>query len=198
MTRRQHANKFRWRVRPLGFGGWAARNLAACPLCDTASLRGGKHVDVLLGDPANAVKPASDGGPLQGIGSGDRGSGLTYRLGRMAPGMLASLQELAAKAAASPRQGVWVVKAQAPLDNSSDAAGGIGRMTPATLLLHDEAFEFVHFVKEEEAGHSALLRATLRQPAQVAYLYAEHLPPDNASPERYLRLYVESQPEAEW
>ena len=126
----------------------AARNLAACPLCDTASLRGGKHVDVLLGDPANAVKPASDGGPLQGIGSGDRGSGLTYRLGRMAPGMLASLQELAAKAAASPRQGVWVVKAQAPLDNSSDAAGGIGRMTPATLLLHDEAFEFVHFVKE--------------------------------------------------
>ena len=29
-------------------------------------------------------------------------------------------------------------QAQAPLDNSSDAAGGIGRMTPATLLLHDE------------------------------------------------------------
>ena len=26
MTRRQHANKFRWRVRLLGFGGWCTRS----------------------------------------------------------------------------------------------------------------------------------------------------------------------------
>ena len=37
------------------------------------------------------------------------------------------------------REGVWLVKVQAPLDNSSDARGGIGRMMPATVLLHAQS-----------------------------------------------------------
>ena len=34
MTRRQHANKFRWRVRPLGFGaGCRERRVRLCGVC---------------------------------------------------------------------------------------------------------------------------------------------------------------------
>ena len=64
-------------------------------------------------------------------------------------------------------------------------------MTPATLLLHDEELLFVHFVPEGEAGHSALLRATLRAPSQVAYFWAEHV----HEPVRALKVYVETLPE---
>jgi hypothetical protein len=32
---------------------------------------------------------------------------------------------------------------------------------------------YVHFVHEDETGHSKLLRAALRSDGQVAYLYAE-------------------------
>ena len=69
-------------------------------------------------------------------------------------------------------------------------------MTPATLLLHDETFDFVHFVAEGEVGHSTLLRATLRTPAQVAHLWAEHIDADASdSTERRLRVYVDDLPE---
>ena len=71
------------------------------------------------------------------------------------------------------RDGKWLVKVQPPLDNSPDAAGGIGRMTPTTPLLHDEAGEYCALVKEEDTGHSSLLRSALRCPNQVAYLWAE-------------------------
>ena len=157
-----------------------------------SSIRASRHVNVQLGrDPTQAMLATRDGGPLKGIGIGDRGSGLQYRLGRMAPTAMQSLKERAVGALANPRTGLWIVKAQAPLDNSSDAAGGIGRMTPATLLLHDEELFFVHFVPEGETGHSALLRATLRAPSQVAYLWAEHV----HEPVRALKVYVETLPE---
>lgn len=39
-----------------------------------------------------------------------------------------------------------IIKAQAPLDNSSDGAGGIGRMVPAILLLHDPELRVVRLV----------------------------------------------------
>jgi len=67
---------------------------------------------------------------------------------------------------------VRVVKVQPPLDNSDDAKGGIGRMIPTTLLLHDASGQWVHFVQESDRGHTALLRAALRHREQVAYLYA--------------------------
>ena len=35
------------------------------------------------------------------------------------------------------RDGIWIVKIQPPLDVSSDSAGGIGKITPPTLLLSD-------------------------------------------------------------
>ena len=76
---------------------------------------------------------------------------------------------------ADPDSGVWILKVQAPLDTSSDGAGGIGRMTPDTLLLHDSSLSFFLFIAEEERGHTALLRAALRHRSQVAYLYAEQL-----------------------
>ena len=74
---------------------------------------------------------------------------------------------------ADPESGVWLLKVQAPLDTSSDGAGGIGRMTPDTLLLHDSSLSFCLFIAEGERGHTALLRAALRDRSQVAYLYSE-------------------------
>ena len=84
----------------------------------------------------------------------------------------------------------WIVKVQAPLDTSADSAGGIGRMTPDTLLLHDQSMAFLYFVPEEMTGHSTLLRATLRNRQQIAFLWAEQLEGWNT-----LRVYTEVMPE---
>ena len=43
-------------------------------------------------------------------------------------------------------------------------------MTPATLLLHDERREWVAYLREEAAGHGALLRRALRSRTQVCHL----------------------------
>ena len=48
-------------------------------------------------------------------------------------------------------------------------------MTPDTLLVHDKTMHFLYFVPEEATGHSTLLRATLRNRQQVAYMWAEQL-----------------------
>ena len=68
---------------------------------------------------------------------------------------------------------LFVVKVQAPLDNSSDARGGMGMMTPATLLVHSKDHELVQLVEERDFGHTDLLRCALRQKGQVGYCYAE-------------------------
>ena len=83
-----------------------------------------------------------------------------------------------------------MVKVQAPLDNSGDAAGGIGRMMPSTLLLHDESGEYCAFVREEQPGHSALLRCALSRRGQVAFLWAEDA--TDASGERVVRVFTEA------
>ena len=62
-------------------------------------------------------------------------------------------------------------------------------MTPATLLLHDATGEYCAFVREEEAGHSALLRCALRRKGQVAYLWAEDL---DVNGERVVRVSTEA------
>jgi len=78
-----------------------------------------------------SLKPSKDGGPLRGIGMGDRGNGLIYKPGRLSAQADSTVsQELP--------DGVRVVKVQPPLDNSDDARGGMGRMTPTTLLVLSE------------------------------------------------------------
>ena len=138
------------------------------------------------GDTPVALKPARDGGPLAAVGASDRGMGLVYRAGRLAI-------DVAAAAAGSgvtraPRDGRWLIKVQPPLDTSSDARGGMGRMTPATLLLHDETAEFCALVREEDQGHGALLRCALRSPHQVGYLWAEDIV--DAQGKRVVRVHT--------
>ena len=143
----------------------------------------GAHVDITLTTEATAgLAPSRDGGPLRAVGSGDRGAGLMYKAGRLAP-TPAALDGPAAKP-----EGVFVTKVQPPLDNSSDARGGIGRMTPATLLVHDAQHAFIHFVSEDDRGHTSLLRQVLRQRGQVGYFYAT-LPDENT-----LRVFIEESP----
>jgi len=131
-----------------------------------------------------ALKPSSDSGPLAAIGLGDRGAGLIYRAGHI------QLNVAVAKAntVRTPRVGEWLVKVQPPLDCSSDAAGGIGRMIPTTLLLHDKTGEYVAFVREEDVGHGALLRCALRTKDQVAYLWAEDV--TDSAGKRAVRVYT--------
>jgi hypothetical protein len=97
------------------------------------------------------------------VGASDRGSGLNYR--DPAPEPLEKTVDL-------PRP-MFIVKVQPPLDNSNDARGGMGRMTPTTLLINDQTGAFVRHVFEEETGHMALLRCALSSPGQVGYCYAE-------------------------
>ena len=92
-----------------------------------------------------------------------------------------------------------MVKVQPPLDNSSDARGGMGRMTPATLLLHDATGAFCAFVREEDAGHSALLRCALKRREQVAYLWAEDVATEGGASR--IRVWVEAvdvEPDEAW
>jgi hypothetical protein len=69
---------------------------------------------------------------------------------------------------------VSILKIQAPRDNSSDARGGIGRMTPMTLLIKNKEASFVRLVPEEASGHSTLLKLALKQKGQVAYVYGQN------------------------
>ena len=78
------------------------------------------------------------------------------------------------------------------LDNSSDARGGIGRMTPATLLLHDKLLNYVRLMPEDEAGHTSVLRCALRGPMQEAYCFAEVV--DTGSGPEQLRIFTECLP----
>jgi hypothetical protein len=123
----------------------------------------------------------------QPAGTGDRGAGLCYRM-QDGPGRLGV--SAGARVPTDTWEGPWVVKVQSPIDNSADSAGGIGRMMPDTLLLHDESHSFVYFVPEEATGHSTLLRAALKQRSQVAHLYAEQV-------DRWksLRIYTELLPD---
>lgn len=111
--------------------------------------------------------------------------GLVYRAGRVRPDAAAT------RAGRAGREGRWVVKVQPPLDSSSDSRGGMGRMTPATLLLHDEGHEWVAYMREEEAGHGALLRRALRSRTQVCYLYAEDA--EDASGKKAVRVDVQDE-----
>ena len=123
--------------------------------------------------------------------------GLVYRAGRLAVGTAAARERTASH---EGREGRWLIKVQPPLDNSSDARGGIGRMVPTTLLLHDASGEYCAFVREEEAGHSALLRCALRSKEQVAYLWAENVM-DPAKGTRVVRVFTEAvdlQPGEAW
>ena len=98
----------------------------------------------------DSLGPGTDGaGRIVGVG--DRGAGLVYRAGRLAESSAFDGRTMSAP------EGRFVVKVQAPLDESSDSRGGIGRMVPATLLVHNRDGSFVTFVTEEENGHSALL-----------------------------------------
>ena len=146
-----------------------------------------RHVDLPAASSA-ALQPSADGGPLAAVGMSDRGMGLVYRAGRFALDAAAATERTARR---KRREGRWLLKVQPPLDNSSDARGGIGRMTPTTLLLHDAAAEYCAFVREEEAGHSALLRCALRRKEQVAYLWAEDVT-DPASGARVVRVFTEA------
>ena len=98
---------------------------------------------------------------MKRVGLSDRGAGLRYR-DAPAHGITSQAGQLK-----SP----FVVKVQAPLDDSSDAAGGIGRMPQTTLLLSTKDWGWVRFVEEEEMGHFRLLKAALSERSQVAYLY---------------------------
>ena len=138
-------------------------------------------------DTTDALAPATDGGPLAAVGASDRGGGLVYRDGRLALGAAAEAARGGGAVRVAARDGRWLIKVQAPLDNSSDAAGGIGRMTPATLLLHDETGDHVCFVREEDGGHSQLLRCALRGTGQVAYLWAENVECDAG---RFVRVHT--------
>ena len=124
---------------------------------------------------AAELEPERDGGALRAVGFGDRGAGLCYRAPRGRAARLAPAQAgRMPPPSADAESGLWLLKVQAPLDTSSDGEGGIGRMVPDTLLLHDPSLSLAIFVAEGVAGHTSLLRAALRQrPSQIAYLWAE-------------------------
>ena len=73
----------------------------------------------------------------------------------------------------SPSTRSFVAKIQAPLDLSDDARGGMGQMTPATLLLHDRAKTVVRLVTEDETGHTALLRLAIKRGLSKVYVHCE-------------------------
>ena len=126
--------------------------------------------------------------PLSRVGESDRGMGLRYP--DPAP---------ASESGALRPDELFVVKIQAPLDDSSDAAAGIGRMVPTTLLLKDRHGALVRQVEEEERGHNALLRAALRRREQSVHVYAELRAPFLSRAE--LRVYPETEPaldETDW
>ena len=75
-------------------------------------------------------------------------------------------------AAVDTAAGLFVAKLQAPLDNSDDARGGMGPMTPTTLLLSCPDRGIAREIDEDEQGHTALARLAIRHSSTV-YVYAE-------------------------
>jgi hypothetical protein len=122
------------------------------------------------------------------VGVSDRGTGLVYRNGGRPATSEAIEGREAARAHSSGR--VWVVKIQPPLDVSSDSAGGVGKITLTTLLLNDQGWSFVRFVKEDDDGHFPLLKSALSEPPQVAYRFAEEM--DDNGP--MLRVFTQERP----
>ncbi|CAK0865969.1 unnamed protein product [Prorocentrum cordatum] len=150
-----------------------------------AGLRRSPHVTLRLHKAGEQLAPSKDG--KRSVGVSDRGAGLVYRGG----GRPASSDAIEGREAAGESlEGVWVVKIQPPLDVSSDSAGGIGKITPATLLLNDRKWRFMRFVKEEDDGHFPLLRCALSEPGQVAYLFAEQV--EDKGP--VLRVFTQERP----
>eukprot|EP00933_Yihiella_yeosuensis_P053130 TRINITY_DN51301_c0_g1_i1.p1 TRINITY_DN51301_c0_g1~~TRINITY_DN51301_c0_g1_i1.p1 ORF type:complete len:192 (+),score=32.09 TRINITY_DN51301_c0_g1_i1:72-647(+) len=159
-------------TRHLRVGG---QNRFFCVLSEKSlpsGLRTSKHVVLPLKSATSQLKPSEARRGEKSIGVGDRGAGLVYRDGRPASSAQIANRE---DAADFPREGIWVVKIQPPLDVSSDSAGGLGKMTPATLLLNDQKWSFVRFVNEDDEGHFQLLRAALSADNQVAYRYAQEV-----------------------
>ena len=161
-------------------GAACLRSLSSSPTPrphNPAELRASAHVDLIVAELAAELEPARDGGALRAVGFGDRGAGLCYRAPRGRAARLAPAQQAQhhmPPPSADAESGLWLLKVQAPLDTSSDGEGGIGRMVPDTLLLHDPSLSFSLFVAEGVTGHTSLLRAALKQrPSQVAYLWAE-------------------------
>eukprot|EP00466_Bigelowiella_natans_P007007 jgi/Bigna1/70034/fgenesh1_pg.10_\ len=139
---------------------------------------------------AVALQPSSDGGALRAVGTGDRGGGIVYRAGRLRSTPAPNTED---EGESSKGTGLFIIKAQAPLDISDDARGGIGRMVPQTLLLHDKTHQYIRspdiFVEEGEYGHTALLRAVLSERLQLVYLYAL-FEEDNEK----VRIFTETKP----
>jgi len=151
-------------------------------------LRESKHVSFRLQSAKDQLKPSASRRGEKAIGIGDRGAGLVYRDGR--PASSAAMDEKTMQT----HDGVWVVKIQPPLDVSSDSAGGIGRITPATLLLSNRTWSFARFVTEDEVhAHFPLLRCALSEDSQVAYRYAEQYSEDGPM----LKVYTELKPPRE-
>lgn len=153
-----------------------------------AGLKTSPHVQVRLQTAAEQFKPDPSRRGEKSVGVGDRGAGLVYRDGRPASSSALQMREEQAK-----KHGIWVVKIQPPLDISSDSAGGIGRITPATLLLSDKSWAFVRFVREDDEGHFTLLRAALSEDEQLAYRFAEEV--EDKGP--VLKVYTEIKPDGE-
>lgn len=151
-----------------------------------SGLRESRHVTIRLQSAAEQFEPTQARRGERSVGVADRGCGLVYRDGR--PASSGALENREANEA---KDGVMIIKIQPPLDVSSDSAGGIGKITPATLLLSDQHWKFVRFVKEEQDGHFNLLKCALSGEHQVAYRYAEKL--DDKGPT--LKVFLENKPE---
>mmetsp|Transcript_109580 Transcript_109580/g.217598 ORF Transcript_109580/g.217598 Transcript_109580/m.217598 type:complete len:187 (-) Transcript_109580:34-594(-) len=147
-------------------------------------LRQSESVSVRLQTASQQLQPTKDGKKV--VGLGDRGSGLVYRDGRPA-----SSSALERRETGDLQTGVWIVKIQPPLDVSSDSAGGLGKITPATLLLSNRTWSFVRFVTEDDEGHFPLLRCALSEDDQIAYRFAEEF--DAKEPK--LRVFTALKPE---
>lgn len=125
-------------------------------------------VQLALNEPKSARAREKSNQYVKFVGLADRGVGLVYR----------DMQHKDAETDVSrlPKER-FVVKVQAPLDVSSDSAGGIGMMTPTTLLVTNANCSLIRYVPENEGGHETLLRACLRSPfaGQTGYFWAEHV-----------------------
>jgi len=149
-------------------------------------LRQSRHVTIRLQTAAEQFKPSEKKRGQAAVGVADRGCGLVYRDGR--PASSGALEDREANEA---KDGVMIIKIQPPLDVSSDSAGGIGKITPATLLLSDQKWKFVRFVQEDDAGHFSLLKAALSGQNQVCYRFAEKV--DDKGPA--LKVFLEKMPQ---
>ena len=81
--------------------------------------------------------------------------------------------------------GLTVLKLQAPVDQSDDSRGGLGPMTPTTLLLSCPDGVLHREVDEDEKGHLALTRIAIRH-RSTAFVYGLV-----SDPPTTLRLYTE-------